>query len=123
MEQHPDSRQNQSTSTFSTGSEQSHTQDYTRPPEQRVHEPVFGIVSLVLGILSIVLSCGCCPLVGVPFGIAAIVSAILDRVKNDTFGGVAIAGLICGIFGIAGMVLLFLFGFASVFLSGLQFMM
>lgn len=49
-----------------------------------------GITALVLGILSIC----CC---GLPFGIAAIVCALVDRSRRCGFEGLALAGFILGL--------------------------
>lgn len=58
----------------------------------------FATLSLIAGILSIVFMC-CCTYLGVLLGVPAIVFACLDRTKNGTMGGLAIAGLVCGIVG------------------------
>lgn len=63
---------------------------------------VLSIVSLVLGILSIVSSFCCCA-VGVPcgiFGIAAIVTGFISKKKNCEGQGMALAGIITGAAGI-----------------------
>lgn len=60
--------------------------------------PVFGILSLVAGILGIVMAC-CCGIFGwlaIPFDLAAIVLGIIGMKKNSG-KGMALAGLICGI--------------------------
>ena len=70
------------------------------PPQQQTNP--LGIISLVLGILSVVLALilGCCaPGVNMPFAIAAIILGILQikSKKNQKGRGLGIAGLICGI--------------------------
>jgi FtsH-binding integral membrane protein len=57
----------------------------------------FSIVSLVTGILSVL--CCCFYWVSLPLGIIAIVFAAISRYKLGYFDGMAIAGLILGIFG------------------------
>ena len=57
----------------------------------------FSIVSLVTGILSVL--CCCFVWVSLPLGIIAIVFAAISRHKLGYFDGMAIAGLILGIFG------------------------
>ncbi len=58
----------------------------------------FGTVSLVCGILAIVLGC-CCTYLGVLFGILAVVFGLVDKSKNGSLSGLAIAGIVCGAFG------------------------
>ena len=69
------------------------------PPKQGTD--VLGIVSLVTGILSL-LGC-CCTWLGIVFGIAAVVCAVLSRSQsaNRKFSGMAVAGLVCGIIGLS----------------------
>ena len=69
------------------------------PPKQGTD--VLGIVSLVTGILSL-LGC-CCTWLGIVFGIAAVVCAVLSRNQsaNRKFSGMAVAGLVCGIIGLS----------------------
>ncbi len=57
----------------------------------------FSVASLVLGIISIV--CCCAWYVGLILGILAIVFSVVSRKKNGYFDGLAIAGLVLGIFG------------------------
>ncbi len=71
------------------------------------------IASLVLGILSIILCC-CISVLGIITGIPAIILAVLSKKSNGgKMSGLAIAGLICGIFGlvlsIVGFILSFIF--------------
>ena len=70
----------------------------------------FSIVSLVTGILSIICCCGIW--VSLPLGIVAIVFAAVSRKTLGYFDGMAIAGLILGIFGtvIGIMVIAFSYG-------------
>lgn len=56
------------------------------------------IVSLVLGILSIVFSCCCYGVLSVLFGAGAIVCAVISNKQGKT--GLAKAGMICAIVGI-----------------------
>ena len=79
------------------------------------------IVSLILGILSILLNC-CCAVLGFVLGVTAIILACVYRKNNDgQFGGLALAGLICGCVGIATMVISLAFGIASGF-SGMSYL-
>ncbi len=82
----------------------------------RNKDQVLPIVSLVLGILSIVLFC-CYG--GFPFGIAAIITGYLGyRNTNQdpehfTGRGMAIAGMILGVVGFLGLIMLILAGIAG----------
>lgn len=58
-----------------------------------------GITSMVLGILSIVLICGCY-FMSIPLGIAAVVFGIVSIRKNELQRGFAIAGIITGAVGV-----------------------
>lgn len=67
-------------------------------PEQKSNTKA--ILALVFGILSILMSC-CCPYLGIALAIAAIILAVVS--KDDNYGkmsGMAIAGMICGIFSV-----------------------
>lgn len=68
------------------------------PPEQK-QSMGFAIASLVLGIVSIV--CCCLEVVSVVCSILAITFAVLSRRQLGEFHGMAIAGLVCGIIGLA----------------------
>ena len=57
----------------------------------------FSIVSMITGILSIL--CCCVVWEGLPLGIIAIVFAAISRKKLGYFDGMAVAGLVLGIFG------------------------
>ena len=85
---------------------------YYTPPQIPPQEPkkpanVVDIVALVLGILSLVCGC-CCGFASLPFGIGAIVCAVVSR-RDGKMGGMAVAGLILGIvasvFGVLGVIL------------------
>jgi len=65
---------------------------------------VFGIVALVTSVI-------CCPLVGIGFGIAAIVKG--RNARNAPNSGSALAGVICGSIAIALGVLSIVFGAAA----------
>lgn len=76
-----------------------------------VEEPkkvkVFGIISLIAGIASVLL--GCCYGSSIPFAIAAIIMACIDRSKNGKMSAMSVIGLICGILGaLAGVVFVIL---------------
>ena len=57
----------------------------------------FSVASLVLGIISIV--CCCLTYLALGMAVLAIIFAIVSKMKNDRFDGMAIAGLVCGIIG------------------------
>ncbi len=58
---------------------------------------VFAILALVCGILGIIFNC-CCGWLSIPFGIAALVLALVAPKKgNGKLEGMALAGLILGI--------------------------
>jgi hypothetical protein len=63
----------------------------------------FGLVSMILGIISIPLLC--CFYLGIPLGIAAAVLGVLGMQKANRGEadnkGMAIAGLTCGLIGLA----------------------
>lgn len=60
---------------------------------------LMGIVSMILGFISMVMICGCY-LLSIPLGISAIVTGIISIRKNEMQRGLAIAGIITGVFGI-----------------------
>lgn len=67
--------------------------------EENKPNKVFGIISMILGILSVLM--GCCYGSGFLFAVAAVILAIVDKKKNGKFTGMALAGLICGCVGLA----------------------
>ncbi|MBO7396084.1 MAG: DUF4190 domain-containing protein [Ruminococcus sp.] len=91
------------------------------PPPQQTNP--LGIVSMVLGIVSLVLalafSC-CVPGVNLPFSIAAIVLGVLQikSKKNQNGRGLGIAGLVCGIISTVISVIALLF-YLGVFAIGI----
>lgn len=64
--------------------------------EQKKATDPLAVVSLVMGILSIILCC--CYGIGVIFGIPGLICAIISRKKGKT--GLSTAGLICSIIGL-----------------------
>ena len=83
---------------------------YTEPKDEvkEVNEPVlekpekpktllFAVLSLVFGILSVV--CCCVTYLSLIFSVASIVFSIVSKKQLGYFNGLAIAGLILGIFG------------------------
>lgn len=74
--------------------------DFTNVEKQSKNNAL-AYVSLVMGILSILLSC--CYGIGIVFGIAGLICAIISRRKGGA--GVALAGLICSIVGMVFSVL------------------
>ncbi len=84
---------------------------------------VFGIISLVCGILGIVFNCcGCCAYIVPVLAIAAIVLAVVGKNKSAdaSFSGLAKAGLICGIVGIAFFLACFIIGFIIGLSGGME---
>ena len=65
---------------------------------------LWGILSLVCGIVSILVAC--CG-ASIPFGVAAIVFNVIDKKKNEASSTLSKIGMICGIIGlvIGGVVL------------------
>lgn len=103
---------------------------YYTPPQVPPQEPkkpasAIEIVTLVLGILALVCSC-CCGFASIPFGIGAIVCAIVSRSQNGKMGGMALTGLIMGIaalvLGIVGTLLTMVFytGFSEGMIGELE---
>lgn len=80
------------------------------------------IISLIVGILSILLAC-CYPYVGVVLAIVGIVLAVVSKKKNGK-SGLATAGLICSIVGVALtiiMIILVVIGVAALASMGMDF--
>lgn len=104
-----------------TNGYQSYTsqQTNTYPYNQNSSAPIQGgsntkaVLSLVFGILSIVLCCGCG--VGLIFGILGIVMAIASKGDNyGEFSGMALAGLICSVIGLVFSLLTVVFFIFSI---------
>lgn len=74
----------------------------------------FSILSLVMGIISIVLAC-CCPYVPLITGILAVVFAFLSKRENEYMDGLSKAGLICGICGFVLSIAVIVFSFVFTF--------
>lgn len=66
------------------------------PPEPQKTDTL-AIVSLILGIASIVLGC-CVPYLGIALGVGGIICSVMSKKKQKT--GMATAGLVCSIIGI-----------------------
>ena len=66
---------------------------YTQPGSESGSK-VFGIISLVCGILALL--CSCCGWFGIILAVAAIVLGILSMNKQEDARGMAIAGIVCG---------------------------
>ena len=64
--------------------------------EEKKPFPVLGLISLICSVVGILIGCTCCTPVGMVLGIAAVVLAIIERVKLGKFSGLALAGLIAG---------------------------
>ncbi|MFD6564422.1 DUF4190 domain-containing protein [Micromonospora profundi] len=86
-------------------------------PQQQGQNNTLGLVSMILGIASIPLIC--CLYLGIPVGIAAVVTGYLGQQKaaqgQASNGGQAKAGLICGAVGAGLGILLIILGiFANI---------
>lgn len=66
---------------------------------------VWSVVSLICSIISLL--CCCFPVMGIVLGILAIIFAVVSRSSIGYFDGLAIAGLIVGIFGLVFSVAIF----------------
>jgi hypothetical protein len=69
------------------------------------------IVSLCLGIATIVLCC--CNPCNIPLGIGAIITGIIAKKKNLPGGGMALAGIICGSIGVALAIIVLIYNLAT----------
>lgn len=76
-------------------------------PEQQ-GSPALAIVSMILGILSILLGC-CCSGGNIIFGIPAIITGVISKKKNLPGGGMALAGIITGVIGTVFALIMFIF--------------
>ena len=72
-----------------------------------------GVASMILGIVSLV--CCCCGAFGAVLGGAAVLLACLSRAKLGRFSGVAVTGLICGIF--AALIALVMIVFSGILMN------
>lgn len=90
--------------------QQSYANTYSEPQQPKNQTNILAIVGLVLGILSIVLSC--CYGIGILFGIAGIICSALSKKKGKS--GVGTAGLICSIVGTVFSVLMIIY-FIAIF--------
>ena len=67
--------------------------DYSTSVEPEKESKVFGIISLVCGILGLL--CSCCGWFGILLTVAAVVLGIIS-LKKENAKGMAIAGIVCG---------------------------
>ncbi len=79
------------------------------PPEGPKKTDALAIVSLVLGIVSIVMSC-CYTYLGIALGIGGIICSVMSNKKQKS--GLATAGMVCSIIGLVLSVLLLIFSAA-----------
>lgn len=79
------------------------------PPEGPKKTDSLAIVSLVLGIASIVMSC-CITYLGIALGIGGIICSVMSKKKQKS--GMATAGMVCSILGLVFSVLLLIFSAA-----------
>ncbi len=81
--------------------DQFNTPEFNTAPQKK--SLGFAITSLVLGIVAVCICCACCGityiLTGI-LGVAAIVFAIVSKARTGKMHGMAIAGLILGIFAV-----------------------
>lgn len=107
----PDSNDTTSNTGY-TDTSYSTTNTYSSGFDTQVEEPkTLSIVSLVLGIVGLVVSCCCC--IGVPFDIAAIVVGIIAKKKNCGGQGMALAGIILGAVALVIYIITVIYNFAS----------
>ena len=82
--------------------------EFVSPAPQQEGSKVLAIVSMILGIISVI-TC-CCYGGGLPFGIAAIITGIISKKKNQPGGGMALAGIITGavgtLMGVIGLIMI-----------------
>ncbi|MBO7304536.1 MAG: DUF4190 domain-containing protein [Clostridia bacterium] len=79
---------------------ENYNEDYAYQTVMRNGRPktrVWSVFSMVFGILSVV--CCCLTYVALVFGILALVFAVVSRTRLGYFDGMAIAGLVLGVFG------------------------
>ena len=71
---------------------------YSAPqePEKKTKE----VLALVFGICAVVITC-CCTYLGIACGVVGIIMAIMVKNEKGKMTGMAVAGLICSIVGIA----------------------
>ena len=84
---------------------------FNAAPEQEGSKAL-AIVSLVLGIVSILAGC-CCGLCGAPVPIAAIITGVIAKVKKKPGSGMALAGIITGAVGLVVAIVMVIVGIAS----------
>lgn len=71
---------------------------YKSVMEGKKKSRIWSLVSLICSIVSLL--CCCIPLPGAVLGVLAVVFAVVSRLNIGYFDGLAIAGLIVGIFGL-----------------------
>ncbi len=104
---------NQTVDTNSTNNYYQDNTQYTQPvysqpvnaEPAKAQTPTLAIVSLVMGILSIVL--GCCYGIGIIFAIAGIIMAVIANKQQKS--GIGTAGLICSIVGAVFSVIMLIY--------------
>lgn len=81
-----------------------------QPPVNEKKSSGLAITAFIFGLLSLISCCcclGCYGALNILFGVVAVILALVDRSKQKSFSGLALAGFICGIIGvILGIVLL-----------------
>ena len=96
----------ETTTTYDSPSYDTHS--YDTPSSEG--SKVFGIISLVCGILSLL--CCCTGWIGLVLSIAAIVLGILSINKQEDARGMAIAGIVCGGVGVILALIMVIMGAA-----------
>lgn len=89
-----------------TAPESSYVEPYV---EETKPNNIFGIISMICGIASIIISC-CCTWIAIPLVIAAVVLAFVDKSKNGKMTVFSIVGLICGGVGLVSVIFNAVFG-------------
>lgn len=79
------------------------------PPEGPQKTDTLAIVSLILGIASIVFGC-CITYLGIALGVGGIICSVMSKKKQKS--GLATAGLVCSIIGIVFAVIWIIFSVA-----------
>lgn len=82
---------------------------------------ILSIVSMVLGIVSILGFC-CCTPIGILCGIGGVVTGIISKSKNMGNSGMALAGIITGAVGVVGSIVWMIVGraFNEAFMEGFR---
>ncbi|MDE5853682.1 MAG: DUF4190 domain-containing protein, partial [Ruminococcus sp.] len=92
------------------GGNMGYNSNFGQPPQQNGNNTL-SIVSMVLGIISIVGFC-CCTPIGILCGIGGVVTGIISKSQNMGGSGMALAGIITGAVGVVGSIIWMIVGSA-----------